>query len=182
MQASPAGQRMVSTNQVPFRTSNSKRSGQNTGCLGSRADNFPSLHWSCNLNCRGWRGNIGQGCSIFGNRIYGCDSRVSLIGYCIAKFVVRMRRKIKIGNILNIQRRLCFTLCQIGCFDIIGKCAATTLLTLTAALPNWVIYCCSGNVAHPDSTKRATATDITSIRRRSPGRDHVLFWEFFDPR
>lgn len=40
---------MVSTNQVPFRTSNSKRSGQNTGCLGFRADKFPSLHWSCNL-------------------------------------------------------------------------------------------------------------------------------------
>jgi len=31
---------MVSTNQVPFRISNSKRSGQSTGCLGFRADNF----------------------------------------------------------------------------------------------------------------------------------------------
>jgi len=49
MQASPAGQWMVSTNQVPFRISNSKRSGQNTGSLGFRADKFPSLHWSCKL-------------------------------------------------------------------------------------------------------------------------------------
>ena len=40
---------MVSTNQAPFRMSNSKRSGLSTGCLGFRADNFPSLHWSCNL-------------------------------------------------------------------------------------------------------------------------------------
>ena len=38
---------MVSTNQVPFRTSNSKRSGQSTGRLGFRTDNFPSLHLSC---------------------------------------------------------------------------------------------------------------------------------------
>ena len=41
---------MVSTNQVPFRVSNSKRSGQSTGRLGFRADKFPSLHWSCNLS------------------------------------------------------------------------------------------------------------------------------------
>jgi len=31
---------MVSTNQVPFRISNSKRSGQSTGSLGFRADKF----------------------------------------------------------------------------------------------------------------------------------------------
>ena len=40
---------MVSTNQVPFRTSNSKRSGQSSGCLGFWADKVPSLHWSCKL-------------------------------------------------------------------------------------------------------------------------------------
>jgi len=38
---------MVSTNQVPFRTSNSKRSGQSSGLLGFWADKVPSLHWSC---------------------------------------------------------------------------------------------------------------------------------------
>ena len=42
---------MVSTNQVPFRNSNSKRSGQSTGRLGFRADKVPSLHWSCKLLC-----------------------------------------------------------------------------------------------------------------------------------
>ena len=40
---------MVSTNQVPFRTSNSKRSGQSSGRLGFWADKVPSLHWSCKL-------------------------------------------------------------------------------------------------------------------------------------
>jgi len=40
---------MVSTNQVPFRTSNSKRSGLSSGCLGFWADKVPSLHWSCKL-------------------------------------------------------------------------------------------------------------------------------------
>ena len=40
---------MVSTNQVPFRTSNSKRSGQSSGRLGFRADLVPSRHWSCKL-------------------------------------------------------------------------------------------------------------------------------------
>ncbi len=40
---------MVSTNQVPFRTSNSKRSGQSMGRLGFRADKVPSRHWSCKL-------------------------------------------------------------------------------------------------------------------------------------
>jgi hypothetical protein len=40
MQASPAGQRMVSTNQAPYRISNSKRSGQSTGSLGFWADKF----------------------------------------------------------------------------------------------------------------------------------------------
>ena len=40
---------MVSTNQVPFRTSNSKRSGQSKGRLGFRADKVPSPHWSCKL-------------------------------------------------------------------------------------------------------------------------------------
>ena len=38
---------MVSTNQVPFRRSNSKRSGQSSGCLGFWADKVPLLHWSC---------------------------------------------------------------------------------------------------------------------------------------
>ena len=45
---------MVSTNQVPFRTSNSKRSGQSSGCLGFRADKVPSLHWSCKLSYLRW--------------------------------------------------------------------------------------------------------------------------------
>ena len=45
---------MVSTNQVPFRTSNSKRSGQSPGRLGFRADKTPSLHWSCKLWFLGW--------------------------------------------------------------------------------------------------------------------------------
>lgn len=40
---------MVSTNQVPFRNSNSKRSGQSKGRLGFRADKVPSPHWSCKL-------------------------------------------------------------------------------------------------------------------------------------
>jgi hypothetical protein len=42
---------MVSTNQVPFRNSNSKRSGQSKGRLGFRADKVPSPHWSCKLLC-----------------------------------------------------------------------------------------------------------------------------------
>jgi len=45
---------MVSTNQVPFRTSNSKRSGQSPGRLGFRADKIPSLHWSCKLLFLRW--------------------------------------------------------------------------------------------------------------------------------
>ena len=45
---------MVSTNQVPFRTSNSKRSGQSSGCLGFWADKVPSLHWSCKLLLFRW--------------------------------------------------------------------------------------------------------------------------------
>ena len=45
---------MVSTSQVPFRTSNSKRSGQSTGRLGFRADKIPSLHWSCKLLFLRW--------------------------------------------------------------------------------------------------------------------------------
>ena len=45
---------MVSTNQVPFRTSNSKRSGLSSGCLGFWADKVPSLHWSCKLQLFRW--------------------------------------------------------------------------------------------------------------------------------
>ena len=45
---------MVSTNQVPFRTSNSKRSGQSSGCLGFWADKVPSLHRSCKLLLFRW--------------------------------------------------------------------------------------------------------------------------------
>ena len=45
---------MVSTNQVPFRTSNSKRSGQSSGCLGFWADKVPSLHWSCKILLFRW--------------------------------------------------------------------------------------------------------------------------------
>ena len=40
---------MVSTNQVPIRISNSKRTGQSIGRLGFRADKVPSLHGSCKL-------------------------------------------------------------------------------------------------------------------------------------
>jgi hypothetical protein len=50
----PAGLWMVSTNQIPFRISNSKRSGQSSGCLGFWADKVPSLHWSCKLLLFRW--------------------------------------------------------------------------------------------------------------------------------
>jgi len=51
LQAATAAQWMGSTNQVPTCNSNNTRSGQSTGCLGSRADNIPSLHWACYLLC-----------------------------------------------------------------------------------------------------------------------------------
>ena len=38
----------------PFRTSNSKRSGQSSGCLGFWADKVPSLHWFCKLLLFRW--------------------------------------------------------------------------------------------------------------------------------
>ena len=42
---------MVSTNQVPFRTSNSKRSGQSSGCLGFGLTKFPHFIGLANSYC-----------------------------------------------------------------------------------------------------------------------------------
>ena len=100
---------MVSTNQVPFRTSNSKRSGQSSGCLSFWTDKVPSLHWSCKLLLFRWSVKSFSLC-----RVHSVLARPRSYGpFCWPWQQPLLRGPLKFQAVQKCPNTLCHSKCEV---------------------------------------------------------------------